>query len=168
MHDRRYQLRQAGLADLDQLLLVEEQCFETDRISRRQMRYLLTQAKSMTWVATDIDSKIASYGMILRPQPPKPARLYSLATLPDFRGQGIAAALLWKLVEALQERGHRACSLEVRKSDNRSQRLYRRCGFCPQKTLPNYYADGEAAIRMRLKLPNGGQISHEQRINALA
>jgi hypothetical protein len=42
-------IRTAQLSDIPQLLLLEDQSFESDRISPRQFRYHLTKAGPIRW-----------------------------------------------------------------------------------------------------------------------
>lgn len=146
-----YTLRPARETDLEQLLSIENVCFGTDKISRRQMRYLVNRAKALTLVVVDVSDVAVGYGMVFMPEPTKrSARLYSLAVSPECRGQGLGSKLASELLGLVQGKGYGACVLEVRQSDMVTQQLYRRLGFQPMKSLPAYYADGENGLRMRL------------------
>lgn len=63
----------------------------------------------------------------------------TVATAPDREGQGIATALLIRLLQAAREHGATAATLEVRAADRRPQRLYGRFGFRPAGVRRNYY-----------------------------
>ncbi|MEE4377380.1 MAG: ribosomal-protein-alanine acetyltransferase, partial [Candidatus Competibacteraceae bacterium] len=41
-------LRQATLDDLDALVILENRCFSSDKLSRRRFRYMLTKAHATT------------------------------------------------------------------------------------------------------------------------
>jgi ribosomal protein S18 acetylase RimI-like enzyme len=72
-------IRPATLADLGALVALEQQAFRTDRISRRQFRYLLTRGHAATFVATvappdtasqtELSLAIAPEGMPTTPSP---------------------------------------------------------------------------------------------------
>lgn len=111
------------------------------------MTYLLTKAKAITWVAVAAD-QVAGYGQCLIPEQPRPARLYSLAVLPEYRRQGIAHQLMGTLLSELISLNYSRCRLEVRCSDHGAQTFYRSMGFSMISTLPAYYEDGENALRM--------------------
>lgn len=143
--------RRAGVQDLEALLDIETCCFSSDRISRRQMRYLLTRAQGRLWVAT-YPTQVVGYALCLTPKLPRAARLYSLAVLPEWQGYGIATSLLVALFEQLVESGYERCSLEVRLSQMATQHLYQSLGFVPGEVLPSYYQDGEDGLRMRAQL----------------
>lgn len=141
----------ASLKDLDALLSIENSCFKSDRVSRRQMRYLLRQGKTLTYVCK-VAGKAQGYIMCFIPAHPKPARIYSLAVLPEQRGKGIASHLLKKSLLKLRELGYRSCRLEVRASDKKTRSLYQRFDFKQIESLPGYYEDGRDGIRMALAL----------------
>lgn len=149
-----FTFRPARETDVEQLLSIENSCFSSDRINRRQMRYLLNRAKALHLVAEDSACGVVGYGLVFTPQlnsqQPRPARLYSLAVSPEYRGFGLGQQLLAELLRMLRPKGYRVCALEVRASDKKTQRLYQRFGFKSEKLLPAYYADGEDGLRMRL------------------
>jgi ribosomal protein S18 acetylase RimI-like enzyme len=150
--NKAYSIRTAHSGDLAPLLLIEQRCFNSDQINRRQMRYLLTRAKAETLLVVDPSDSAMGYCMALIPELPRPARLYSLAVLPDYRGQRLGEVLLVALLQCLQQKGYHRCTLEVRLKDQRTQALYQRIGFTSVKTLSAYYADGDDAQRMQCQL----------------
>ena len=76
-------------------------------------------------------------------------QIQNLATLPQMRRRGIAAALLVHAIERSQEQGLTSVCLEVRLTNKPAIRLYERFGFTIDGTRPSYYADGEDAYAMR-------------------
>ncbi len=142
-------IRPASLADKAALLAIEDTCFPTDRVSPRQMHYLLTRARSRIMVA-DNEGLLCAAVICLLPVLPRPARIYSLAVLPEQRGRGLAAALLQVALADIRQQAYRRCRLEVRESQQAVINLYRDFGFRPLAVLPAYYEDGEAALRMEL------------------
>ena len=68
-------------------LAIENAVFETDRISRRSFRQLIERETAETLVA-ESDGRVAGYAMVLFRKGSGVARLYSIATAPDFAGQG--------------------------------------------------------------------------------
>ena len=143
----------AHLNDLPALIAIENDCFKSDRLSPRQMRYMLTRAKAISWQARSLaDAKTVGYSACLTPVLSRPARLYSLAVLPHYRGRGIAGRLIEKNLQTLKKMGYRSCHLEVRKTDQAAQRLYEKDGFTRVGMLSGYYEDGEDGIKMICKL----------------
>ena len=96
-------LRPAGLADVPALTALEEICFETDRLTRRQFRYMLTRAHAATQVA-EVDGRLAGYVLLLFSRGTSMARLYSIAVAPDARGLGVARALVQAAESLARER----------------------------------------------------------------
>jgi [ribosomal protein S18]-alanine N-acetyltransferase len=65
----------------------------------------------------------------------------SLAVTPGYRGQGLGRNLMAFVLEASARRGARRATLEVRRSNEAAQRLYRGLGFVLAGRRPNYYSD---------------------------
>ncbi|WP_119344477.1 GNAT family N-acetyltransferase [Facilibium subflavum] len=148
-----FHIRQAMPCDVKQLLNIEYTCFSSDRISVQQMQYLVSKAKSSIFlVLEDTRKNLAGYVLAFAPKNKVTARIYSLAILPQFRGQHLASYLLQHLFEMLNQKGYQYCHLEVRESDEKTQKLYQKFGFVQMKKLLNYYEDGEHAWRMRVVL----------------
>ena len=51
--EKGVEIRQAVRSDLDSILEIETVCFGADSFSRRQLLYLITQAKGIFYVVTD-------------------------------------------------------------------------------------------------------------------
>ena len=79
--------------------------------------------------------------------------LLKVATHPDARGLGLGARMLGHTVGFARQHRCRLVTLEVRRSNDTAQRLYRRFGFKSVGVRPNYYADdNEDAVVMMLEL----------------
>jgi [ribosomal protein S18]-alanine N-acetyltransferase len=79
--------------------------------------------------------------------------LLKLATHPEGRRHGWGSRLLAHLLAVGRQVGCRLVTLEVRRSNEEAQRLYRRYGFRAVGLRPGYYADdGEDAVVMTLEL----------------
>src|SRR5262245_55105963 len=77
----------------------------------------------------------------------------SVATLPLFRRQGMARALLAHAIGFARDQKVRTVLLEVRRSNATAIRLYRGFGFSATALRPRYYADNfEDAVEMSLVL----------------
>lgn len=146
----RVSVHQASITNLSALLEIEENSFTSDRVSFRQMRYILGQAKAFSLMAKT-ESKIVGYCTCFTPRLPRAARLYSLAVLPAYRNKGIAAKLLKKVRQKLISLNYTSCNLEVRKKDIQTQALYSKYGFKEIQLLPGYYEDGADGIRMKCR-----------------
>lgn len=144
-------IRPAVLEDAESMFVLENICFVTDKIPFRQIQYLLKKAKAINLVA-EINEHVVAYCVCLTPLAPRPARLYSLAVSPEWQGNGIAEQLMKHLLSMLFSIGYRHCRLEVRQSQLNTQSLYQKLGFVKINHLPQYYEDGESALKMDITL----------------
>jgi ribosomal-protein-alanine N-acetyltransferase len=78
--------------------------------------------------------------------------IISIAVLPHARRKGIGEALLRRAVESIKKRGVKEVYLEVRVSNAPAINLYHKLGFKIARRVPKYYADGEDAYVMSLRL----------------
>ncbi|MHB0777395.1 GNAT family N-acetyltransferase [Halomonas sp. WWR20] len=146
-------LRPANATDLDALCQLEQECFDGDRFSRRQLAHLLTRAKACTLLAVDnASASVLGYGTLLFRRNSQMARLYSFCVNPVARGGGLGRALLEALENEARARGINRVQLEVRADNRVAMGLYRRMGYLPLRWLDDYYADGCAAWQMEKRL----------------
>lgn len=83
----------------------------------------------------------------------KKGHLVSFAVLAGYRRRGIGTALLSRFMDAMRNVYEvNEVYLEVRVSNLDAIRLYERFGFLKMKVLKYYYADGEDAYLMAVKL----------------
>lgn len=139
-------IRPASLHDLAALVALEQRCFHTDLLSRRSFRHLLMRGHAATLV-DERDGVLAGYVLVLFRRGVSMARIYSIATDPDFRGQGVAAALVGAAEQAALEEGAVEMRLEVRQDNPASQGLFRRLGYRPCGVHAGYYEDSMDAVR---------------------
>lgn len=144
-------VRQATVRDMGLIASIERASFGTEaRFSDRQLRYLLTSPHASWWIASE---QAAACWLTLTNGRAAWARLYSLAVHPDARGQGLARTLLRLGLTWLQERGIRRCFAEVAEDNDAARRLYRQIGFRERGCLADYYAPGQAAVRLLFETP---------------
>lgn len=147
--------RAALLSDLDALHNLENQVFDSDKVSRRQMKRFIQSEHSLLLAALDRD-KLAGYALLLFNQATQLSRLYSIAVSPNFRGKGIANELLIRCEKSAVERGYITLRLEVREDNSSAIKLYEKHGFKPLKTLIHYYDDLADGLRMQKRLGTAG------------
>ncbi len=139
-------IRSACLSDLDALVRIENACFESDRLSRRQLRYMLQRARASVLVAEQAVG-LLGYVLVLFNRATSVARLYSIAVESRARGRGIAQALV-KAAEAATWDADRAyLRLEIRRDNLASQRLFEGLGYRRFGVLSDYYEDHMEALR---------------------
>ncbi|CAB1276813.1 GNAT family N-acetyltransferase [Candidatus Nitrosacidococcus tergens] len=140
-------IRQATLSDLDCLIFLEHSCFNSDRLSHRQLRYMLTQANGQILVAEQ-SGAILGYGLLLFKKNSSISRLYSIAVASTARRKRIGEALVRESEIFAQTRGSTALRLEIRVDNHASLRLFHQLGYKKIKELRGYYEDGTDGVRL--------------------
>lgn len=148
---REPSIRAALTTDLEALVALERHCFASDRLSRRQFRYMLTKANALTLVAGN-GGVLTGYVLLLFSRGTSMARLYSIAVDPATRGQGVAQALVAAAERAARERDCAWLRLEIRKDNVASLELFERCGYRRFGEYDDYYEDHMDAWRYEKSL----------------
>lgn len=147
-------IRAARRDDLDALMALEAAAFRTDRMTRRQMRYHITNDRAFFSVAV-CAGDVVGYALVMYRG--RSAHLCGLAVAPEAQGQGYARRLLAAAEKDARGRGSMVIRLEVRRAARRVRALYERTGFTAVLTLPAYYSDGAAGVRMEKMLHRKAQ-----------
>ncbi len=79
-------IREATRDDITALMDIEERSFSSDRLSRRSFRHLLTEGNSVTLV-DQMGDAVRGYITLLFRDDVSLARIYSIATAPEFLGK---------------------------------------------------------------------------------
>lgn len=88
----------------------------------------------------------------------------TLALRAEWRGQHLGEVLLLVAIEQAFQDGAHVLGLEVRVSNEIAQNLYAKYGFEPHSRLQRYYADGEDAYYLQVRLTEDeGYRSHVER-----
>jgi ribosomal protein S18 acetylase RimI-like enzyme len=149
--DSGLSIRKAQPEDLGTLVKLEEQCFEADRISSRQFRYLLKKGNAAILIAEEHGVTLGDV-VLLFSRATSVARLYSIAVIAGARGKGVGRSLM-KAAEAEAWAHHRAyLRLEVRKDNRSALRLYDALGYRRLGEFVDYYEDHMDAWRMEKSL----------------
>lgn len=138
-------IREMTINDIDGVFEVEKNCFEDfwskqsfiDEIKNNNARYLVAQK----------DSKIVGYiGIWLIIDE---GHITNVAVHSDYRGLKIGNELLKEMVNLCKKNNIVAMTLEVRKSNEIAQNLYKKYGFKMAGIRKEYYSDNrEDAIIM--------------------
>lgn len=140
-------VRRADMSDLDDLVALEQRAFNGDRLSRAQYRRHLDSDSAQILLASAGHHTFFGSVVLFFRKRTAVARVYSLATRPEVRGQGVGAALLEAAVGAARRRGCRALRLEVRTDNAAAINLYERLGYQRVGNYRHYYEDGADAWR---------------------
>ncbi|MDY6991854.1 MAG: peptidase C39 family protein [Pseudomonadota bacterium] len=144
-------IRPATLTDIDSLLKIERACFTTDRLSRRNFRYLLTKAHAQTLVA-EHSGQIQGYALLLLSNGTSMARLYSFAVALEYQRQGIAKALFNAIEQCALQQDCISLRLETRQDNHAMQQLVKQCGYKKFGIIAHYYEDQMEALRFEKSL----------------
>ncbi|CAK0760178.1 Ribosomal-protein-alanine acetyltransferase [Gammaproteobacteria bacterium] len=140
-------IRTATAADIETLLGIEDRSFDpTDRLSRRNFRYLLTKAHGALLVAEE-EERVRGYAAVLLSAGTALARLYSFAVEEEFRQRGVGNTLLNAAEELAEKLGGASLRTEVRKDNGPAIRLLKRRGYRRFGILLAYYDDDMDALR---------------------
>jgi ribosomal protein S18 acetylase RimI-like enzyme len=146
-------IRPAVVEDLHRLALLENSCFTSDRLSRRQLRYLLTKGKASLLVeAPETGPELLGYVAILFSKATSMARLYSIAVHPEQQGKGVGRRLLEAAEETAWEHQRAYMRAEVRKDNEASLALFSRLGYRRIGEWHDYYEDHMDAWRLEKRL----------------
>lgn len=132
----------ASIRLLDKLYQIEEQCFDQEAFTKRQIAYLLTDYNTIGLVAK-ANSDVA--GFIMSQIEVEDELLYghiiTLNVAPAFRRKGIGSKMLKETEQILRDRSIPECHLEVREDNAAALKLYEKSGYRKISKLDNYYGN---------------------------
>ena len=138
-------IREAHPSDLAALVAIENQCFTSDRLSRRSLRYFLAAPSAILLVAEERRVIVGDSHVTFR-KGPAIARLCSSTVDQAFRGRNLGQALLKASEKTARARGATLMRLEVRSHNRRAIALYERQGYRRFSRIADYYEDGATAF----------------------
>lgn len=144
-------IRPAALGELDAIEALENRVFAGDRLSRRSLRRYIC-APTVLMLSALSDGVFAGYALISLRAGSTVASVYSIAVDPDMGGRGLGKALMLAAERGAAARGRATMSLEVRADNAGAVALYEKLGYARFDVIPDYYEDGESALRMRKAL----------------
>ena len=141
------EIRRSLPADSKEISEAEELIF-SDPWSERDIISAISTVGSMCYTALS-DGKVVAYiiGRIIAPE----GEIYRIATLPEYRGRGIAYRLLDYAYKTERGRGLEVLFLEVRSKNIPAISLYREYGFKQMGVRRGYYKnpDDDALIMVK-------------------
>lgn len=143
-----YEIRKMTLDDLEQVVAIDQASFSLPWPPRSFQFELTDNEASRCWV-TDLDGRIIAVlvGWFIVDE----FHIATIATHPEFRGQGVGRHLLLHVLGSAREEGAIRVFLEVRESNLIALKMYRDFGFVEDGRRAKYYKDnGEDAILMSL------------------
>ena len=151
----QFSLRRFEPDDLNEVVDINEKCLPENYSHVFFMG--LYESFPETFVVAEAEKKLIGYimcriessfsGLSLRPfSIMKKGHVISIAVLPEYRQKGVGTALLERALQAMSNHyGAKSCYLEVRISNTSAINLYKKSGFEIERTIKEYYSDGEPA-----------------------
>ncbi|MCD5995781.1 GNAT family N-acetyltransferase/peptidase C39 family protein [Pseudomonas sp. CDFA 602] len=143
--------RDAVQADVDALLLLENRCFESDRLTARSFHWMISRANACLIVAEQA-GQLAGYALVLFHRGTSLGRLYSLAIAEVARGKGLGRQLLQRAEEQAVQRDCAYLRLEVRPDNLTAIGLYEHSGYRRFAQVDDYYQDHAPALRYEKRI----------------
>jgi len=144
-------IRPATLDDIPRLVEIEKACFESDRLNRRNFRYMLTKGHAETLVAEQ-EGRIEGYVMVLFHRGTSLARLYSIAVSGGARRSGLGRELVAATEAVALAHDCIYMRLEIRVDNTPSLQMFERLGYQQFGRFFQYYDDLFDAVRLEKRL----------------
>jgi len=155
-----FTLRPFKLADLEQVTNINRVClpenytnfFFMDLYERFPETFIVAEesGEAIGYIMCRIEMGLSSFQRL---GIAKKGHVISIAVLPEYRRQGVGYALVKEAMRAMLHSKTKECFLEVRVSNTPAVNLYKKMGFKIIRTIGGYYADGEDAYVVSIKLP---------------
>jgi len=154
-----FSLRRFQPDDLEQVMHINRIClpenyatyFFMDLYERFPETFIVAEedGEIVGYVMCRIETGLPDFGLL---GIAKRGHVISIAVLPEHQRKGIGSALMNEVMAAMKVYKAKECYLEVRVSNAPGVNLYKKLGFEASRVGHNYYADGEDAYIMNLKL----------------
>lgn len=146
-------VRPAKPADLDALMLVEEESFSSPWSRSAIAAELEPGGQRVALAATEGGAVV---GYLLAWVVADELHVLSVGVLGSHRRRGHASALLREALERGRQRGTRLCTLEVRVGNAPARAFYARHGFRELLRRPRYYHDPVEDALVLVRFDAGG------------
>ncbi len=144
-------LKLAREQDIPALVVLEQICFANDTLTSKDFAHLLT--KKNIEVFCIIGENILIGSIILSYKKKKNwVRIYNFCVHPVVRGQGVGTAMLQGIEKYAQFKKFDYTYLEVDSNNYNARMFYEAHNYVEFGRYPNYYENGNSAIRMKKQL----------------
>ncbi len=142
-------LRNMTVADIDDVMAIETAAFA----SPWSRQFFLEELRAAHARSVLCQREGKPIGYVIYWELAGELDIHNVAVHPRYRRQGVARAMLGDIIESATKKGFRRITLEVRKSNDAAQTLYRSLSFEVCGMRKGYYSDnGEDAWLMERKL----------------
>ena len=125
--------------EIDAILAIEQASFTNPWTRDMYVAELKNEGVSFFYLARDKGRQIVGFCSFWRVL--DELHINNLAVVPELRRQGVATALLRRVMDEAARFGIRRTMLEVRQSNAAARQLYERFGFVVAGTRSNYYTN---------------------------
>jgi ribosomal-protein-alanine N-acetyltransferase len=146
LDEKRFHTTDISMANIDGVAAIEQCCFQSPWSAAACAAEITMAAGGGFAVTCGSDGTIAGY--IFYRVMVDEMHIMKIATLPRWRKQQIATALLQKAINLAREKGLWRICLEVRASNLPAVSLYQKFGFTLSGRRPGYYENREDAVLM--------------------
>jgi [ribosomal protein S18]-alanine N-acetyltransferase len=138
----KVKMETASIRLLDKLLEIENQCFDQEAFTKRQLAYLLTDYNSIGLVAKT-DNGIAGFiiSQVEIENDTSYGHIITINVASPYRRKGIGSQMLQEIEKILKEKGVNECHLEVREDNSAALKLYQKSGYQKIAKLEKYYGN---------------------------
>lgn len=138
--------RRASLRDLPAIQTLESIAFQPYRqASPASLRRSLTSPRQSVWV---LDGRDGLDALLVLWHHPHRVRIYDIATHPSQQGRGLGHVLMQHAEIRARKQNCKWLTLEADPKQRGLVAWYERQGFRQTMALPEYYKNGNAAVRM--------------------
>lgn len=132
-------IESATIKLLDTLYKLEEQCFNEEAFTKRQIAYLLTDYNTIA-LAAKVNSDVAGFIIAqIETDETEFGHIITINIAPSYRRKSVGSKLLIEIEGLLRQRGIKECRLEVREDNNAAIKLYQKLGYQNLGRLDRYY-----------------------------
>lgn len=142
----QYLIRRVHPDDLPAILGIEQTSFHADAYSAADFCQYYCSDRELFLVG---HTGHGLHGYIIGRTSGERAKITSLAVHPQYRRAQLGTQLVLSLFSSLQARAVEVVDLEVRPTNRGALAFWARHGFALAGRIPDYYADGADALRMR-------------------
>ncbi|HKM60115.1 MAG TPA: ribosomal protein S18-alanine N-acetyltransferase [Candidatus Bathyarchaeia archaeon] len=130
----------ASIRLLDKFSEIENQCFDQEAFTKRQLAYLLTDYNSIGLVAKT-DNAVAGFiiSQVEIENDTTYGHIITINVVPSCRRKGVGTQMLKEMEKILKEKGINECHLEVREDNHAGLKLYLTSGYQKVAVLEKYY-----------------------------
>lgn len=151
MISNRVTYRNANAQDIPVMVSLDKQLFPYSPWSSGQYREEISAPTRRFIVALNDAQRIIGYAGVFAPGGAA-ADILTVGVIPEYRGQGIAKALMSDITEWARAQGSSSMMLEVKTDNLDAISLYESLGYLKLNVRKDYFGSGLDALVMRKEL----------------